>query len=114
MPAPTCCPDARSLQALLAETASPAEREWCERHLESCTDCQENLDQGEACDQALRSLGWRAGDPTATPPQPALSRLLERLHEGKPLSGTDPAGPADLYFLRPPDRPGILGTLAGY
>src|SRR6266403_958924 len=45
---------------------------------------------------------------------PTLTQILERLHEGKPPVGTGPLEPADLYFLRPTDRPGLLGTLGAY
>ncbi len=114
MPVPLECPELASWRTVLVEEVPAEERERYEQHLESCPVCQERLDRGEVCREAWRRLGRSHGDPTATPPEPALSRVLERLHEQKSLSGAVPAEPADLYFLLPSDRPGVLGTLGSY
>jgi serine/threonine protein kinase len=114
MSPPRDCPAIDSWEALLDDAVPPDQRARHERHLESCSACQARLDRGEDCAGALRRLGWRDGDPTVAPTEPALVRVLERLHEGKPRSTAPGAGPADLSFLRPADRPGVLGTLGGY
>src|SRR5690242_16324907 len=114
MSAPLDCPGIESWQALLGDTVPPDLRTSYEQHLESCAACQERLDRAQDCATALRGLGWRAGDPTITPADPTLTQVLERLHEGKPRDRAAPAEPPDLYFLRPADRPGVLGTLGAY
>jgi serine/threonine protein kinase len=101
-------------QALLGDALAPDEREQCERHLESCAACQERLHRAEECGEALRGLGRRLGDPTLVPADPTLVQVLERLHEGPGPSRTPPAEAPDLFFLRPADRPGVLGMLGGY
>src|SRR5262245_47999220 len=114
MPAPPDCPGAEYWQALLADPLSPDEAERCERHLRSCPACQERLDRAEECRDQMLSLARRVGDPTAAPADPTLAEFLERLHGGAARSGVAPPRPADLYFLRPADRPGVLGLLGAY
>jgi serine/threonine protein kinase/predicted RNA-binding Zn-ribbon protein involved in translation (DUF1610 family) len=114
MPAPLDCPEPGCWEALLADTFSPDQQERCERHLKSCPACQERLDRAEECGDDLRRLSREVGDPTLTPADPTLVQVLERLHEEKPPRRTGPVEPPDLYFLRPSDRPGVLGTLGGY
>jgi serine/threonine protein kinase len=114
VPAPLPCPELASWEALFAEEFPPEEQERYARHLEVCPVCQERLDRGEVCREAWRHLGRRHGDPTLLPPEPQLLQVLARLHEA---TGCEPgsAGRAvDLDFLRPGDRPGVLGTLGKY
>jgi serine/threonine protein kinase len=108
------CPQVECWQALFADTVPPDQRESYESHLESCPACQERLDRAEEEGNALRKLARRLGDPTTAVADPTLEQFLGRLHEEKPPDRSAPAEPADLYFLRPPDRPGILGTLGAY
>src|ERR1700722_12727082 len=112
MSAPADCPGMERWQALLSAALPPDQCEPCERHLESCPVCQERLDRAVEGDALLR-LARGVGDPTAVPADAALSQILERLHETKsPLRAEEE--PADLYFLRPADRPGVLGLLGNY
>ena len=85
-----------------------------ERHLETCPNCQERLDRAELCGDALRRMVRRVGNPTMTEADPTLMQFLQRLHEGKGPNRTAPMEPADLWFLRPTDRPGLLGVLGNY
>jgi serine/threonine protein kinase len=114
MYAPLDCPEIESWQALFDGILPPDQRERYERHLESCSFCQARLDQGEERGAALVDLVRQVGDPTLLPPDPGLSQFLERLHWLKSPFHTEPAEPADLYFLRPADRPGLLGKLGDY
>jgi hypothetical protein len=109
---PRDCPGAESWQALLDATLPPDERERCERHLESCPACQERVHGADACDGDLRLLARELGDPTVAPRDPDLERFLGRLCEDPGPAA--PPGPADLAFLRPADRPGLLGLLGPY
>ncbi len=114
MPAFLDCPEIGCWQALLDDTVSATERESYERHLESCPACQERLRRIEEDEDGLRRLGRRVGDPTAAPPDPTLVQILERLHGAKVPAQTLPLEPGDLYFLRPTDQSGVLGTLGNY
>jgi serine/threonine protein kinase len=108
------CPEFDSWQALVADSLPAGRQEHFERHLESCPACQELIDRGEEGEEALRRLARQVGDPTVAPADPTLAQALELLHAVKSPPGTSAAEPADLYFLRPSDRPGALGTLGGY
>jgi WD40 repeat protein len=114
VPAPLECPDLASWETLFGEDAPPEEVERYERHLESCTTCQERLDRGEVCREAWRHLGRRDGDPTLIPTDPWVLQVLDRLREGKGREPSSSGGAPGLYFLRPGDRPAVLGTLGGY
>jgi serine/threonine protein kinase len=114
MPVPPECPEVECLQALLADALPPDQQERCERHLKACPACQERLDRAEECGDQLRRLSQEVGDPTAAPADPALRQVLERLHDVRSSPWSGRAEPVDLYFLRPSDRPGVLGTLGGY
>jgi hypothetical protein len=106
------CPVASCWQALFNDELPPEQKQCYERHLQSCPDCQEHLDQ---CDDVgeTRDRARRLGDPTATPPDPTLLQILDELH-GRKIPLPSYAEQVDLYFLKPDDRPGILGTLGGY
>jgi serine/threonine protein kinase len=108
------CPDPASWRALFDGALPPEDRERYERHLESCRACQEHLDRDGPCEEAVRQLVRRVGGATAAPPDPALSRFLRRLNEGVSGDRAHPGEPADLYFLRPADRPDTLGLLGKY
>jgi serine/threonine protein kinase len=112
MSAPRDCPGIESWQALLDATLPPDERERCERHLESCPACQEQVHRADECDGDLRLLARAFGDPTVAPHDPTLVRFLDRLCEDQGPAA--PPGPADLPFVRPSDRPGVLGLLGPY
>jgi WD40 repeat protein len=107
------CPGIERWQALLGDTVSAHDWQGYESHLESCPVCQERLHQAEECDEARR-LGRRLGDPTATPPDPVLARVLDRLRVAKSPIQAAPPEPTDLYFLHRTDRPGLLGLLGEY
>src|SRR3954454_19638967 len=105
MPAPLVCPGIECWEAVLTDTIPPGEQEEYERHLELCPACQERLHHAEGCGDALLRLVRRVGDPTVVPADPTLTQFLEQLHEANGLSRSLAAEPADLYFLRPSDRP---------
>jgi hypothetical protein len=103
-----------SWRALFGEDMPAEEAERYERHLESCLLCQERLDRGDVCREAWRRLGRRDGDPTLVPTDPWVLRVLDRLRDGQGREPGGVGGAADLYFLRPGDQPGVLGTLGDY
>jgi len=114
MSTPPECTEFECWQVSL-DLASPSEqRERFERHLEACPACQGRLDCAEEGEDTFRRVGRRVGDPTVAPADPTLTEVLARLHEGKSADRITPSEPADLYFLRPAGRPGILGTLGPY
>jgi serine/threonine protein kinase len=114
MTTPSQCPGIDCWQLLLDSTSSPQQRGQLERHLESCSVCQERIDQAEESRGALRTLGRQFGDPTLAPVDPTLEQVRERLQATKPLSGARPAVADELSFLRAGDQPGRLGTLGVY
>jgi serine/threonine protein kinase len=103
-----------SWQALFGGLLSADERERAERHLESCEVCQARLDQAEECGDPLLQLGRQVGDPTLAAADPTLTHVRERLHDLKSPLRAPLAQPADLFFLRPSDRPDVLGMLGHY
>jgi serine/threonine-protein kinase len=107
----TACPDVHNWQGLLEEGRTGGDPDELARHLETCAACQntlETLAAGPAVwDDAAQALGDQARQ---AGPEPALRDLVERLkREQPPAGGTD-----DLSFLRPADKPGLLGLLGGY
>jgi len=111
---PLDCPDVECWQMLLGDTVPPGQREDFERHLESCPACQERLDRSAALGETLQGLARQVGDPTVGPLDRTLARVVERMQEiGSPVAVL-PVEPADLYFLRPAERPDLLGTLGNY
>src|SRR5436305_13211422 len=113
MSAPPDCPGIDSWPALLAAALPAEERRRCERHLGSCPACQERLDQAAERDELVR-LARQVGDPTAVPPDPTLAEVLQSLHRAKAPAHEAAEGGPDLYFLRPAERPGVLGLLGEY
>ncbi len=107
MSAPLQCPGFDTWQVLF-DDAPAGEWERFERHLESCPDCQARLDRDEGQLEMLRRAGRQFGDPTRIPCDPTLAEVLDRLLEGTP------PGRTDLYFLGPPPREDLLGTLGDY
>jgi hypothetical protein len=114
MSSPVDCPGIECWRALFDGTAPPDQREGFERHLESCPSCQARLDRAEECGDPLLRLARKVGDPTVAAADPTLADVVGRLIEVKSPGRPAPAEPADLYFLRPADRPGVLGTLGDY
>jgi serine/threonine protein kinase len=101
------CPEV-GWQVILGESVSPEQRDRYERHLESCPTCQERLDRTLL--DAVRRFG-SSPDPWT---DPTLSCVLDRLYEAGLQSCPPSPGPADLWFLRPSDRPDLLGALDEY
>jgi serine/threonine protein kinase len=112
MAAPLDCPGLEDWRALVAADLPPDQQERCQRHLESCPTCQAHLDRTEGGGDDLLRLARRVGDPTLAPADPSLVQVLEWLCEGTGRAA--PAEPVDLPFLRPADKPGVLGTLGAY
>src|SRR5437762_2703908 len=104
----TACPDRIHLLELLDGTLPPDQEPGLTGHLESCTACQQTLQQlaagGESWEGAARELGKEA--PAA---DPALGRILRDLQADGFTAETqaEPAGAADLplAFLAPPEKP---------
>jgi serine/threonine protein kinase len=111
--APLDCPTLEGWQALFGDLLPPAERERYERHLESCSLCQERLDRLDDLAEALQAARC-AGDPTVNPPDPTLSEMVAQLHALNSPVRAAAAEPPELYFLTPSDRPDLLGTLGDY
>lgn len=107
------CPKPESWHLLLQDALPREQQEHYESHLEWCSACQELLHQTEQC-EGIRTLGQRVGDSTCASADQTLREFLERLQEGKTRDSAAALAPPDLYFLRPSDRPGILGTLGDY
>jgi hypothetical protein len=106
------CPGFECWQALLDCTLSTDQQERFERHLQSCPVCQEKLDWIEEDEETFHGLAQQVGDPTDMPLDQTLSQVMDSLYAVNPEAGAE--GPADLHFLSPSDRPGVLGTLGGY
>ncbi|HKI36101.1 MAG TPA: protein kinase [Gemmataceae bacterium] len=102
------CPDVSDWQALLGETGTEGEPDDLVRHLEACADCQGTLQalaaESTVWEDAARGLGDGARG------EAALRRVVERLK----TEDFPPPGDEDLSFLRPADRPGLLGLLGRY
>jgi serine/threonine protein kinase/sugar lactone lactonase YvrE len=111
---PACCPAADSWEALFAADLVPEQREAYEHHLESCPLCQARLDRFEELEGVFQKLGQEFGDPTLTPIDPTLAEFLGHLREVRSAVRPTSADAPDLYFLRPSDRPGLLGRLGDY
>jgi serine/threonine protein kinase len=99
---------------MLDLTLPPDQLERCERHLESCPACQQRLHRDEDGDEDLLRLARQLGDPTIAPPDPSRDHILQRLQENRRAEAGTAGEPPDLYFLRPTDRPGLLGMLGEY
>ena len=109
------CPEIETWPALLAAQLLPEQRKHCERHLESCSVCQERLHGVDVCGDPLLNLARDLGDPTAVPTDPTLAAVIERIHhEVKSPVQTAAVEPADLSFLHPSNRPELLGILGNY
>src|SRR5262249_55362943 len=107
------CPVSEVWQTLFEDDLPPEQEALYERHLESCTLCQDHLDRMADLPDPLRRVRDRIGDPTLVPCDPTVSQLLARLVKaGKP--DVPRVAADDLFFLRPADQPGVLGLLDGY
>jgi serine/threonine-protein kinase len=112
MPAPFDCPESTSWALLFAEALPPDQRERHERHLESCPACQARLDRTEA--DELLELARELGDPTVVPGDRTLAGVVDSLLREQGPNRTAQLEQPDLYFLRPGDRPDLLGLLGPY
>src|SRR5581483_812355 len=102
------CPDAGHLQALLEDGLSGDESAEVVQHLETCAECQRTLEvlAGDRVvwDSIARGLVDNSRENVA------LRRLMEGL-KSEPIL---PADDNDFSFLRPTDRPDLLGLLGQY
>jgi hypothetical protein len=100
------CPDIRTLEALLSVDAIGNDPDELVQHLETCADCQRSLQTliGDSAvwEDAVRDLNH------AETEEPALRQLVEQLQ----CEATESA--EELSFLRPADKPGLLGLLGEY
>jgi serine/threonine protein kinase len=113
MSVPLDCPGIDCWQALLEVELPPEQIERFEHHLQECPACQSWLDRVEDAEVGLRRRARSVGDPTVAPVDPTLARFLEHMHEEKARISAVAGEPAEMSFLRPGDRPDILGTLGG-
>ncbi|HEY7423472.1 MAG TPA: protein kinase, partial [Gemmataceae bacterium] len=104
----TLCPGGRRLQARREEGEAGDEADELVHHLESCSACQETLQDLAAPPHLWVCAAWGLTDKARA--EPALHRLVWRLKEEDPLPAED-GGPS---FLRPTDKPGLLGLLGRY
>ena len=115
MSAPLDCPGIECWHALFDDAVSPDQRgtlssaTW--NRARSVRSAGPRRGNGE---DALLTLVRQVGDPTLAPIDPTLAHVLERLHEASGRGLADAEEPADLYFLRPSDRPDLLGILGDY
>ncbi len=115
MPVPVDCPELGWQSLLSGADLAPEELERYERHLECCSACQRQFEQAGVDADALVRLARRVGDPTGRPVEPELDRVIKSLQEGSGLHVSRDSTESDnLYFLRPCDRPGLLGLLGEY
>ncbi len=114
MPAAIECPREDELLAVFDDRGPFNRREELESHVEACPQCQERLDRDEADLDSLRRVGKRVGDPTIVPAETTLVDVVERILDGPSNFTSDGVRPEELYFLRPSDRPDLLGTLGKY
>jgi serine/threonine protein kinase len=101
------CPEVRHLQAILDAGSVEDEPEELLRHLETCADCQQTLEAlvADAAQWAEAALGVGL----VAQEEPVLRCLVEQLKEDELLAEDE-----DLSFLRPADKPGLLGVLGPY
>jgi serine/threonine protein kinase len=114
MSAPHDCPQSRHCRALFSTPLPPEEQAYYEGHLESCGACQARLDEEVADGDGLLQRVRKVGDPAEAVVEPALAEVLERLSRKDGRNRFAAVASADLYFLRPAPRPGLLGVLGHY
>jgi serine/threonine protein kinase len=111
------CPSLCDWQALLDDAEPEQNQADLCRHLETCAVCQRTLDllvaEPVAWNEACQGLG---PDSRAAAQEPDLRQAMERLKEqgSPPMTEPEPTPDERLSFLRPADRPGLLGRLGGY
>src|SRR5438270_455494 len=108
------CPDRETWKALLEHALPPSQYERIEQHIDSCVTCQERIDRDASPQDEVLQLARRVGDPSTVPVDLELSQVLERLRGASDFYPESSDEPADLYFLRPSDQEGVLGTLGPY
>jgi hypothetical protein len=99
---PSTCPSARTLERLLAEQLTGAERDSVETHVELCAPCQGQLESLVAT--ALRQMAPDAPRPTESGPEPGenfLSRLKELAPPRADRSRTAPVPPPSAVGSQP-------------
>jgi serine/threonine protein kinase len=105
------------LQALLKGVLPEVEQAELTSHLDECTTCQQKLEE-----LAFDGSSWPRFAPSpemqAAPMESALQRAIQglqdkaRLHQPEPEQ--DPDEEISLSFLKPSDKPGVLGCLDCY
>jgi serine/threonine protein kinase/predicted RNA-binding Zn-ribbon protein involved in translation (DUF1610 family) len=102
------CPSGHRLQALLDDEGARGDVDELVHHLENCLHCQETLQELAAPSDVWTCTAWGLRNEARM--EPALHRLLGQLKEEDPLLGED----GGLSFLRPADKPDLLGLLDRY
>jgi hypothetical protein len=109
------CPEIAQLPALLGDDA--AFEKWWQRfegHLDTCAACQGRLDCLDLDPGDVLRLARQVGDPSMVPADPTLIQVLKQMHQMRLPLSADMDGPANLQFLSPADRAGLLGKLGAY
>ncbi len=102
------CPSVGNLEVLLDESGPEAELNELFRHLEDCARCQQTLETLAADRSAWENTA--PGLVESVRQEPALRRVMEHLtNEEFAVADED-----ELLFLRPTDRPGLLGIFGPY
>jgi serine/threonine protein kinase/WD40 repeat protein len=116
MHAPQGCPSDGYWQELLRGTLSDEQQQALAEHVTHCAGCQQSLDRLASPDKPWTEIARRV-DAQPGPKESALHRAMQDL-KNPAASHDDGESRAEdelsLHFLRPGDKPGILGYLGSY
>jgi serine/threonine protein kinase/WD40 repeat protein len=101
---PTTCPEQSVLESVLTSDLPEPELKALGTHLEQCPGCRETLERLAAGGAGLTD---ERADPSS--PESAFIRLMRHLQDQ-----TVPSAEHELHFLRPSEKPGVLGLLGPY
>src|SRR5437660_12631992 len=111
------CPGPASWRALLDNTLPEGEQADLHRHLETCPECQETLEEVAAGRDSWSGVARNLA-PESVPHPAALAQAIRRLKAEPNPEETQalapPGRPDDLGFLGPSTKPGSLGRLGHY
>lgn len=115
MTAPKDCPQPTRLQELLQGKLPHEEQAEVTRHLDTCSDCQNTLEQLAVGGQAPAPLEHlRQPSAAETALRRAMAQLKGDVSEAPTQTGPTTGRASELDFLAPPERPDTLGRLGPY
>jgi hypothetical protein len=123
MTAPSNCPAPERLATLLKGDPATAEDEALALHLDQCDACQRAMERAalEGREDSILAMAPELVGPEGNDREPSDAAILRdlkaRLGDAAvpaPSPTEDGPGEADLAFLGPATRPGVLGTFARY